>query len=660
MCGICGIAGKADENLVGAMADTLVHRGPDGGGVRVFAGAGHRAPATLGHRRLKIIDLSDRAAQPMPSPDDRYHITYNGEVYNYRELKAPLQKAGWQFRSDCDTEVVLAMYAQHGPEMLDRLNGIFALAIWDRERGELFFARDRLGVKPLYYSLHDETFVFASEVKAMLAALPPASLRPEAVADYLTFLWVPEPETMFDGIVKLPAGHAGLWRDGKLHQWRWWDLRFATDERPEREWVELVRDGIGDAVERQLVADVPVGSFLSGGIDSAAIVATTSRKSAAPTAYTVGFSEQDLGHEIVPDDLPYARIVAARFGLDHHERVLEPEIVELLPLLVWHMDEPVADPAAITTYLICKAARERLTVILSGMGGDEVFAGYPRHLAAALGRPLDLVPARARQLLRALVEPRMSLGPPGRLRGPRRNAMKFLRGLDAQLLDRYLIHSSYYRADELRRLWSPEQAERVAVCDPFARHRGHLREVADEHWLHQLLYLDLKTFLPCLNLMYTDKMSMAASTEVRVPLLDDELVRLASHIPPNLKLHRLKRKYVFKRAMEGVLPNEVVWRPKAGFGAPLRSWLVGELAPLVDEMLSPEVVRARGLLDPDEVQRLIAANRDGREDNALRIWALLTLEQWQRTFIDGSAPTAPGGRAAPQGRPETIALADAR
>jgi asparagine synthase (glutamine-hydrolysing) len=333
----------------------------------------------------------------------------------------------------------------------------------------------------------------------------------------------------------------------------------------------------------------------------------------------------------VPDDIRYSRQVAREFSTDYHEEILKPAVVDLLPKLVWHMDEPVADPACISTYLICAAARNELTVVLSGMGGDEIFAGYPRHLAARIARVADVIPRSARAALRVGLEGRLTLGRPGRLRGPRRNLMKLMRGIDGTPMDRYLTYCSYYRAEELDRLLVGGILNDDEV---FAAHRRFAARVSGEHWLNQLLYIDLKTFLPCLNLTYTDKMSMAASTEVRVPLLDDELVALSGRIPPQLKLRRLTRKYILKRSMEQTLPKEVIWRPKAGFGAPLRSWLVGELKELVSDLLSPSAVKARGLFEPAEVQRLISANDSGHEDNALRLWALLTLEIWQQTYMD--------------------------
>jgi asparagine synthase (glutamine-hydrolysing) len=616
-----------------AMTATMAHRGPDGEGIKCFAGDVGLPPAGLGHRRLSIIDPNPRGAQPMSYAASRYWITYNGELYNFRELRHELERDGFKFRTETDTEVLLAMFVRHGPGMLARLNGIFAFAIWDAQLGSLFMARDRLGVKPLYWAQHDGSLYFASEVKALLPALPTPRMRAELVSQYLTFLWVPDPDTLFEGIYKLPPGHRASFSGGRLAIEPYWDMAFEVEDRSEAEWSELVGEAIHEAVTRQMVADVPLGSFLSGGIDSSAIVASMCRTTQHVTTYTVGFSAADLRHEIVPDDVRYSRQIAGVFSTNYHEEILEPSVVELLPKLVWHMDEPIADPACISTYLICAAARGELTVVLSGMGGDEIFAGYPRHLAARIARIGDLIPTTARAALRTALEGRLTLGPPGRLRGPRRNLMKLLRGIDRSPLERYLTYCSYYRAEELGRLVLDDLR---GDQDVFATHHRYAERAPTAEWLNQLLYIDLKTFLPCLNLAYTDKMSMAASTEVRVPLLDDELVALSGRIPPALKLKGLTRKYILKRSMEQTLPKEVVRRPKAGFGAPVRSWLTGDLREMVADLLSPSAVRARGLFDPAEVGRLIAANDSGHEDNALRLWALLTLEIWQQTYMDGA------------------------
>ncbi len=469
MCGICGVVGREDEQLVRDMADTLAHRGPDGEGFRCFPARNGGAPASLGHRRLTIIDLTERGAQPMEYADGRYWIVYNGELYNFKELRTDLEQDGYRFRSECDTEVLLAAYCKYGKAMLERLNGIFAFAIWDTERHELFLARDRLGVKPLYYTQHDGLFYFASEIKALLKVLPTPRLRPEGIADYLTFLWIPDPDTMFEGIFKLPAGHFAEFGRGQLQIRPYWDLVFDVDDSlSEGDWISSVERFVREAVRRQMVSDAPLGSFLSGGIDSSAIVAQMTAAAGDVTAYSIGFSAQDLSYDISPDDLRYARSVAKTFGVDYHEQLLEPRIVDLLPRLVRHLDDPIADPAAVTTYLICSAASERLKVILSGMGGDEVFAGYPRYPAARIAGLADAIPARLRRAMRTASEGRLTLGPPGRLRPLRRNLMKLLRGIDQPPQDRYLVYCSYYRPEELQVL-RPGARPAVAQSDAVRR-----------------------------------------------------------------------------------------------------------------------------------------------------------------------------------------------
>jgi len=365
------------------------------------------------------------------------------------------------------------------------------------------------------------------------------------------------------------------------------------------------------------------------------------------STYTIGFSREDLEHEIVPDDLRYARQMAQQFGTDHHERILNADVLELLPKAVWHLEEPVADPAAISTYLICREAAERMPVMLSGMGADEVFAGYPRHLANRIASWGDALPAPLVRGAGAALGPLARPGQPGRWRGPRRDLWKFLRGMSRPPLERYLSYSSYYTPGELRSLLSPEFARELADYDPLAGHRQYLKTDPNRDELSRLLYLDAKTFLPCLNLTYTDKMGMAASVEVRVPLLDDELVALAARIPSRLKLKGWKRKYVFKRSQERSLPREVVWRRKAGFGAPVRAWVGRDLAPMMDDLLSDDTLRARGLVDPAEVARLRADNAAGRGDHSLQLYALLNLELWCRTFIDRQWRFEPSARAGP-------------
>jgi asparagine synthase (glutamine-hydrolysing) len=630
MCGICGCFGPITSTELGAMTQCMAHRGPDGQGLKIFSGD---PPVGLGHRRLAILDPTPAGAQPM-AYRHRWWITYNGELYNFRQLRRELQAAGERFHTECDTEVLLRMFSVHGPRMLERLNGIYAFAIWDNETKRLFLARDRLGVKPLYYVQTADRFAFASELKALLPLIGNPSLDETALIDYLTFLWVPDPRTTFREVKKLPPGHlAWIDKDGVSIE-RFWDLRMAPEEHSEEEWLERVAETVSRSVKRQMVSDVPLGSFLSGGVDSSAIVAAMARTGNPVTTYSIGFSAEDLRHEIVPDDLHHARRVAALYGTDHHERTLESNMLELLPKAVWHLEEPVGDPAAISTYLICREARRSMPVMLSGMGADEIFAGYPRYLAFAASRALGRIPAPLLRPIEKLVSSVARPGAPGRLHGPRRNLWKFMRGAGQPLYEHYLAYSTYYTAAERCELLQPDVRHSVGGYDPLSLHRAYLDEGHNIDELGRILRLDIKTFLPCLNLAYTDKMGMAASVEVRVPLLDDELVALSAQIPSRYKLKGWRRKYIFKRSQERVLPNDIVWRRKAGFGAPIRSWLVGNLDPMVEDILSEETLRRRGLVRPEVVSRMRAANSRGLADMSVQLYALLSLELWHRTFLD--------------------------
>src|SRR4051812_11963303 len=361
MCGICGTLGRANGAELRAMTAAMAHRGPDGAGVELFLGT---PPAGLGHRRLSIIDPSPAGAQPMCF-GGRWWITYNGELYNFRELREELEAHGERFQTACDTEVLLRMYVVHGPDMLERLNGIFAFAIWDNEERQLFLARDRLGVKPLYYTRRSDVFAFASELKPLLPLIGYPTLDETALADYLKFLWVPDPKTAFREIRKLPPGHFAIVTEDDFVIRQYWDLAFAPEERSEDDWQREIRETVDRCVRRQMVSDVPLGSFLSGGVDSSAIVASMAAAGRPVSTYSLGFDTEDLRHEIVPDDLRYARTVSARFRTDYHERILQPDVIDLLPKAVWHLEEPVADPAAISTYLICREASTTMPVMLS-------------------------------------------------------------------------------------------------------------------------------------------------------------------------------------------------------------------------------------------------------------------------------------------------------
>ena len=644
MCGIAGLIGREPEARVGAMLGAIAHRGRDDEGVWTSAPGADASRACLGHRRLSIIDVSAAGHQPMLSADGRYALTFNGEIYNYRELRRQLEARGRRFRTDCDTEVLLHAFAEWGEECLPRLNGMFAFAVWDERERTLTVARDRLGVKPLYYTAPAESggaaaFVFGSEVKALLASgLVERALDLEGLNQQLTFLWTPDPFTLFRGVRKLPPGHVLTFRDGRAGVREWWDVSFDQIEegRGEEWWRGRVLETLDRVVRMEMVADVPLGSFLSGGVDSSLLVALMRRHSGGRrvSTYTVGIEREDLRYDIVADDVPWARRVGQLFDTEYHETILRPDVAGLLPLLVRHMEAPVID-SVISSYLVARAARETLTVLLSGMGGDELFAGYPRTLAMSIAGALDAaLPRPLRRPLMAAVAGTLPGGLPGRLTAPLRNAKKFARSAALDFEGRYLGYGTYFTDDAKRRLYSDELRAATRGLDAYREHRRHFARVRRAAPLNRLLYVDLKTFLPCLNLDYTDKTSMAATLEVRVPYLNHELVELAARMPPELKLRGLKRKYILKRAAEQLLPHDVVWRKKAGFGAPVRSWLRGALRPLVDDLLSEETVKRRGLFDPGEVRRVIDANLSGREDYNLQVFQLLTLELWQREFMD--------------------------
>jgi asparagine synthase (glutamine-hydrolysing) len=645
MCGIAGMITRDPRARAAAVLKAIEHRGRDDEGAwfsEAFDDEARRA--CLLHRRLSIIDTSAAGHQPFLSSDGRFRITYNGEIYNYVALREQLKAHGRKFRTDCDTEVLLEAFAEWGADCLPRLNGMFAFAVWDEQEKTLTLARDRLGIKPLYYadvrsaSGAGHSFVFGSEVKALLASgLVERELDVEGLHQQLTFLWTPDPQTLFRGIKKLPPAHVLTLKDGEIVVREWWDVSFddIDDTRSEAWWRDQVLETLDRVVALEMVADVPLGAFLSGGVDSSSIVALMNRHAVGRkvSTYTVGIAAEDLRYDIIPDDTRWSREVGKLFATDYHERTLQPDVVELLPKLVRHVEMPLID-MAFSSYLVSREARQTLTVMLSGMGGDEVFAGYPRQLAMQVAGWLDPVPRALRRPLLNVVANALPGGLPGRLTAPLRNAKKFARSGALDFEERYLGFGTYFTDEQKRALYTDDLRDATRELDPYKEHRRYFARCRDAAPLNRLLYVDLKTFLPCLNLDYTDKTSMAATLEVRVPFLNVELVELAARMPPEWKLRGLKRKYILKRAAERLLPREIVWRKKAGFGAPLRSWLRGALRPLVEELLSEETIKRRGLFRPKEVRRVVEANLAGREDFSLQVFQLLTLELWQREFLD--------------------------
>jgi asparagine synthase (glutamine-hydrolysing) len=634
MCGIYGILALGGSQLAHTretlrdMGNAIVHRGPDD------EGAYTDAQLLLGMRRLSIIDVAG-GHQPLTNEDGSVIVVCNGEIYNYRELRAGLESAGHKFATHSDTEVIAHLYEERGDAFLDALEGMFGLALWDRPRGRLILARDPLGIKPIYYRLTPRELVFASEAKAMLR-VPGLSARLDeaALAQYLAFGYVSAPNAMFSDMRKLPPGTALIAEGGQCTLRRYWRLPAEVDESIGADrWAESLRAEMERAVREQMVADVPIGAFLSGGLDSSGVVAFMSRHSDRPVkTYSIGFAGS-TGAALY-NELPYAKQVATAFGTDHHEIVVQPDVASLLPQLLWHMDEPVADAAFITTYLVSKFAREDVTVILSGVGGDELFGGYTRYLDHHYRRLYQRIPEFVR---RGLIDPiarRLPSDRHNRLLNKLRLAKAFLLADALQFEGRYRAFMEVFTAAERHLLMK----QNVAAFDDCIMRAFEDTPARDP--LRRLMDVDLATQMPEDLLMLTDKMSMAVSLECRVPLLDQRLVALAARMPGTVKMHNGELKHVMKQALRGILPESILNREKRGFGAPIGAWFKSELKALVRDVLSPQVVKRRALLDPDAVQRTVQEHEQQRADRTDHLLALVNLELWCRLYLDGAGTAA--------------------
>jgi asparagine synthase (glutamine-hydrolysing) len=644
MCGISGLANWGDAESLARMTQVQSHRGPDDFGLweRRFPDGSYIG---LGSRRLAILDLSPDGHMPMCNEDGTVWITYNGEIYNFADLRRDLEGKGHQFRSHADTEAVIHLYEEYGSDCLNRLNGMFAFAICDLRGGspKLFLARDHFGVKPLYYCQRDGKLAFASEIKALLEVPGiDAKMSREALDQYLTFLWVPDPVTMFEGIRKLPAGHLAWWHRGELMVQQYWDLTFPPrDYRFHKRQTDLVceiRERFCSSVEQQMVSDVPIGAFLSAGVDSSSIVAAMRQKQPVRT-YTITFPKKYRIGETTIDDPKVPQNLARKLGCEHHEIVVEPDVVELLPKLAWHMDEPTADPAIIAAYLVCREARNQATVLLSGVGGDELFAGYRKHVAQAWAEEYPRLPRSFRFAAERTVLALPSLRGT-RLKGTIRLAKKWARSAGMDPVKGFIRNCIYLGTEQRAELYDPKSVFSTSE-NSVDRHLVAFGKVSQAAFLNQMLYADSKIFMPTLNLTYNDKMSMASSVEVRVPFLDREFAEfVAWNVRPDWKLKgkwRPVTKYIFREAMRGMLPEEVLQQPKAGFAAPVDYWLAHDLRPMVDDLLSENQVRKRGLFRPAVVRNYVDEHRRGAEDWSMQIWQLLTLEIWTQLFVDGGA-----------------------
>jgi asparagine synthase (glutamine-hydrolysing) len=639
MCGICGWLEfnpkfRLDSNRVAAerMNATLAHRGPDDAGVVVFNNV------ALAMSRLSIIDLTT-GHQPIANEAETCWIVYNGEVYNFPDLRRELEARGHHFRTHSDTEVILHAYEEWGPACVSRLRGMFAFAIYDcrlqttdrtaplaSADGRLLLARDRVGKKPLYYYRDADRLIFASEIKAILAhPYVPRWVNRRVIPLYLVYGYVPAPATMLEGIYELPPGHTLTVQDGQVSIQQYWDVTYAGVpdlHLSEQAYIERLRELLEEAVRIRLVSDVPLGAFLSGGLDSTAVVGLMARLMGQPVkTFAIGFEDDPSFNE-----LECARLAARTYGTDHHEFVVRPDAIDLLPKLVWHSDQPFADSSAIPTYLVSKLTRQHVTVALTGDGGDELFAGYERFAAARLAEVYRRTPwvmqAALAHFLRALPEST-------RYDSFVRRTRRFVESAALPLARRYLGWVGIFHDGFIREL-----LVNGTDIDPVDHFKTYFDQVQDVDSIGQLLYVNTKSYLPGDLLVKTDRMTMANSLEARCPFLDQELLEFAARIPSDLKLKRLTTKHILRRALEGLVPREIIHRRKHGFGVPVGHWFRTSLQDYVRKVLLSGQALRRGYFKEETLRRLLEEHQNGRRDHGHRLWALLTFEMWHRVFID--------------------------
>ncbi|PYX48219.1 MAG: asparagine synthase (glutamine-hydrolyzing) [Acidobacteria bacterium] len=632
MCGIAGIVtnetGGVDTATIHRMCQTIVHRGPDDEGIFVKDGVG------LGMRRLSIIDLAG-GHQPVFNEDRNVWIVYNGEIYNFKQLRQELEARGHRFASNTDTEAIVHLYEDMGADCVQKLRGMFAFAIYDERERKLLLARDRLGKKPLHYAFSKGRLLFGSEIKSILEVAPELAspINSEALAQYLYFGYIPDPLTAFTSIQKLPPGHILEFQNGEIRTRQYWDLpQFATHApASEEECLEELEHKLAEAVRIRLISDVPLGALLSGGTDSSTVVALMARATSAPVkTFAIGFKHADF------NEAHYAKIVAERFGTDHHELILEPDVVQTVETLTHSLEEPFGDSSMLPTYYVSCLARQHVKVALSGDGGDEVFAGYDRYGIQSRRQAFERVPAWARRWYREKVYPLL----PRNMRG-----RKFSYNVSLPWRERYVDGISFVPAferempllsDDFRASLSGKNDPQRLMFDYFDRAPAH-------DPVSEMLYVDTKTYLTADILAKVDRMSMATSLEVRVPILDHVFLEWVTGLPPDWKLRGTKQKYIFKKLAERVgVPKEVLYRRKQGFALPLAEWFRHELKDMASTVLLEPRSLQRGYFNPQGVRQILAEHFEGRRDQSGRIWRLLMLELWHRNFLEaGSRESSP-------------------
>ena len=632
MCGICGIfhyadGARADGNVLRRMTDVLTHRGPDDAGQHV------EGPVALGMRRLSIIDL-DSGHQPIYSEDRSRVIVCNGEIYNFREIRKQL--SGRRFTTSGDIEPMLHLYDDHGDDMPKKLRGMFAIALWDARRSRLLLVRDRLGVKPLYYADTGGAIVFASEIKAILQhPLVKREVDPDTLHHYLSLNYVPAPLTMLRGIRQLGPGELLACDAGGVHVRPYWDLRFEAEEGvSEDEWARRVRDKLDEATRIRLVSDVPFGAFLSGGVDSSAVVAFMAGAMKDPVkTFAIDFEEKSFS------EAKYAAQVAALYHTEHRSSVATVDVVGLLDALIWYADDPLADSSMIPVYLVSRFAREHVTMVLTGDGGDEAFAGYPTYNAWFVRELYRRVPSFVRHgIVRRIVNAlpvstdKVSFD---------FKARRFVSGAELDAEDAHFWWRAILSESAKRALYTNAFRERVSFRPTSELYREHFRRSGTDDPLSRMLYADTRFYLPADMLTKVDRMSMANGLEARSPFLDHELMELAARIPSSIKFRDRKKKYILKKALEPLLPREILERKKAGFNVPVGAWLHGALGTRAREVLSPERLSVGGFFRPEAVRTLLDEHASRRQDHSFPIWGLVCFQLWYERFVSASSVVAP-------------------
>jgi asparagine synthase (glutamine-hydrolysing) len=634
MCGICGIYSyrndePVDPGLLGRINDLLTHRGPDDSGSHVDG------PLGIAMRRLIIID-PESGHQPLYNENRSIAVICNGEIYNFPRLRGYLEAKGHKFSSRSDCEVIVHLYEEEGAACVEKLQGMFALAVWDEKNKKLFVARDRLGIKPLYYTDQKGMLVFASELKSILAH-PAVSRRlsHEGLHHYLSLNYVPAPFTLVENVHQLLPGQYLVCSPEGIELHSYWDLRFDEDHSlDERKWADEVADKLRSCVESHLVSDVPFGAFLSGGIDSSAVTAYMADILDGPVStFSIDFKEKSFS------EARYARMIAERFACDHHEIEVSPDVVSLLETLIWHADDPLADSSMIPVYLLAKFARESVTMVLTGDGGDEVFAGYDTYNAYYVRKMYRRLPAWFR---RHIVKKAVDALPVSLTKVSFDfKAKRFVEGAELDAEEAHFWWRVIFSETAKSRLYSDDVRERLAPVRTPELYKHYFAASGTDDPLNRMLYVDTRFYLPADMLAKVDRMTMANALEARVPFLDHELVELAARIPSSMKFKKRIKKYILKKALEGVLPSDVLYRRKAGFNVPVNVWLAGELNRLAREVLSRERLGATGLFDMDFVDTMLAEHQNRKRDHGYALWGLMCFQVWYEMFIAAPRVTPP-------------------